>query len=86
MAVPTASLGMPLGLLEVRCEHASPSGSQAHQAMELAIEFYNENCVECPYPDGTGELPNLATVATQRLLGTGVNHSAHSQSERNVLI
>ena len=60
------ALGLPMGLMEVRCEHAAPSGRQAHQAMDLATEFYNENCVECPYRDGTGELPNLATVATQR--------------------
>lgn len=60
------ALGLPMGLMEVRCEHAPPSGRQAHQALELAIEFYNENCVECPYRDGTGELPNLATVAAER--------------------
>ena len=60
------ALGLPMGLMEVRCEHATPSGRQAHQALDLAIEFYNENCVECPYREGTGELPNLATVATQR--------------------
>ena len=60
-----AALGLPMGLTEVRCEHAAPSGRQAHQAMDLAIEFYNENCVGCPYREGTGELPNLATVATR---------------------
>jgi hypothetical protein len=61
------ALGLPMGLMEVRCEHAAPSGREAHQAMDLAIDFYNENCVGCPYRDGTGELPNLATVATQRV-------------------
>lgn len=61
-----SALGLPMGLMEVRCEHAPPSGRQAHQALELAIEFYGDSCVDCPYRDGTGELPNLATVATQR--------------------
>ncbi len=58
-----SALGLPMGLMEVRCEHAAPPRSQGHQALELAIEFYNENCVDCPYRKGTGELPNLATEA-----------------------
>jgi hypothetical protein len=60
------ALGLPMGLLEVRCEHAAPPRTQGHQALELAIEFYNQNCVECPFREGTGELPNLATVAADR--------------------
>ena len=60
------ALGLPMGLMEVRCEHAPPSGRQALQALELAIDFYNENCMDCPYREGTGELPNLATVARER--------------------
>jgi hypothetical protein len=61
-----SALGLPMGLMEVRCEHAAPPRSQGHQALELAIEFYNENCVDCPYRKGTGELPNLATEAADR--------------------
>ncbi len=61
-----SALGLPMGLMEVRCEHAAPPRSQGHQALELAIEFYNENCVNCPYREGTGELPNLATEAADR--------------------
>ena len=60
------ALRLPMGLMEVRCEHAAPPRTQGHQALELAIEFYNENCVECPFREGTGELPNLATVAADR--------------------
>lgn len=56
-------LGLPMGLLEVRCEHAPPPGTQGHRAIDLAIEFYEANCVGCVYRDGTGELPNLAVVA-----------------------
>ena len=40
--------------------------TQGHRALELAIEFYNENCVECPFREGTGDLPNLATAAADR--------------------
>jgi hypothetical protein len=52
--------------MEVRCEYATPPHTQGHQALDLAIEFYMENCTECPYRDGTGELPNLATEAANR--------------------
>jgi hypothetical protein len=60
------ALGLPMGLLEVRCKHAPAPLTQGPQARELAIEFYGENCPDCPFRDGTGELPNLATVAAQR--------------------
>jgi hypothetical protein len=59
-------LGLPMGLLEVRCEHAPPSRTQGHRALELAVEFYEANCIGCTYREGTGELPNLATVAGER--------------------
>ena len=61
-----AMLGLPMGLLEVRCEHAPPPRRQGHQALELAIEFYRDNCTGCPHRDPTGELPSLATVAGER--------------------
>src|SRR6201995_734208 len=54
-------LGLPMGRLEVRCEHAAPPRTQEHQALEIAIEFYEANCTACPYREATGELPNLAT-------------------------
>jgi hypothetical protein len=60
------SLGLPMGLLEVRCEHAPPPRKQGHRARDLAIEFYEQNCPGCPFREGTGELPNLATAAAQR--------------------
>jgi hypothetical protein len=73
------ALGLPMGLMEVRCEHAPPSGRQGHQALELAIEFYGESCVECPYRDGTGELPNLATVAGERTAEEAVRRADAEQ-------
>ncbi|MGH3171790.1 MAG: hypothetical protein ACRDN0_38760, partial [Trebonia sp.] len=59
-------MGLPMGLLEVRCEHAPPPRTQSHHALELALSFYEANCVGCPYRDGIGEPPSLATVAAQR--------------------
>jgi hypothetical protein len=56
-------VGLPMGPVEVRCKHAPPPRSQGHQALELAIEFYQANCIGCPHREATGELPSLATVA-----------------------
>jgi hypothetical protein len=59
-------LGVPLGLFEIRCEHAPPPRVQSPRATDLAIEFYRANCTSCGHRDGTGELPNLATVSAER--------------------
>jgi hypothetical protein len=73
-------LGLPMGLLEVRCEHAPPPRAQGHQALELAIEFYEANCTACPYRDGTGELPSLATVAGERAAEEAARKAAAQQA------
>lgn len=77
-------LGLPMGLLEVRCEHARPPLTQGHQALELAIDFYEANCTACPYRDGTGELPNLATVAGEHAAKEAASRAAaqHAADER----
>jgi hypothetical protein len=59
-------MGLPMGLLEVRCEHAPPPRTQSHHALELALSFYEANCVGCPHRNGTGERPSVATVVAQR--------------------
>lgn len=59
-------LGLPMGPVEVRCEHAPPPLTQGHQALDLAIEFYRANCIGCPHLDPTGELPSLSTMAGKR--------------------
>ncbi len=73
-------LGLPMGALEVRCEHASPPRTQGHQALELAIEFYEANCTACPYRDATGELPSLATVAGERATEESARKAAAQQA------
>jgi len=59
-------LGLPMGLLQVRCEHAPPPPRQGHAALDLAVEFYQANCVGCPHHAPGGGWPTLATVAGQR--------------------
>lgn len=61
-----AAMGWPLGVMEVRCEHAAPPRRQSHNAMELAVAFYRESCVGCPHRDGTGVVPNLTTEVSKR--------------------
>lgn len=61
-----SQLGVPLGLFEIRCEHAPPPQVQSLRATDLAIEFYRANCTNCIHRDGTGELPNLATASAER--------------------
>src|SRR5579883_2384149 len=60
------ALGLTLGLLEIRCEHAPPPRQLGHDALNLAIDFYDANCRGCAFRDGSGELPNLATLAAER--------------------
>ena len=59
-------LGIPMGLLEVRCKHAPPPTSASHRVLDLAVEFYRSNCVGCTKRQATGELPNLSTVVAER--------------------
>jgi len=58
--------GIPMGRLEVRCEYAPPPRTSGHRALDLAAEFYRDNCIGCPHRLGTGELPNLATIVAER--------------------
>jgi hypothetical protein len=71
---------LPMGLLEVRCEHAPPPRVQGHQALELAMDFYDANCIRCPYRDGSGELPSLATVAGKRAAEKAAREAAAQQA------
>ncbi len=75
-----AMLGLPMGALEVRCEHAPPPHTQGHRALELAIEFYEANCTGCSYRESTGELPNLATVAGERAAEEAARSAAAQQA------
>lgn len=59
------ALGLPMGLLEVRCEHAPPATSYGHVALQLVVEFYRSNCVGCAHREASGEMPNLATVVAE---------------------
>lgn len=59
------ALGVPMGLLELRCEHASPAVRQGHNLLPIAVKFYEENCVGCVHREGGTRMPNLATKAAE---------------------
>lgn len=41
---------LPMGLLEVRCEHAPPPRVQGHQGLELAMDFLRRQLHWLPVP------------------------------------
>jgi len=49
--------GLPMGRAEIRCQHAPAPRMSGHRALDLAVDFYRDNCVGCPHRLGTGELP-----------------------------
>jgi hypothetical protein len=73
-------LGLPMGLMEMRCEHAPPPRTQGHNALELALAFYEDNCVGCPHRNGTGELPSLSTIAAARAAERKEREAAERQA------
>lgn len=58
--------GLPIGLAEIRCDHASGQHTMAHQIMDLAVAFYEKHCVGCPFRSPNGVLPTVATEAERR--------------------
>jgi hypothetical protein len=75
-----AMMGLPMGLLEVRCEHAPPPRTQSHRALELALSFYEANCVGCPHREATGLMPSLATAAAQRAAELAERQAAEARA------
>jgi len=60
------AVGLPIGRAEIRCAHAPFFGLQMMQATDLAVEFYEANCIDCPHRQTTGRLPNIASEAAER--------------------
>ncbi|MBI1814555.1 MAG: hypothetical protein HYR72_06230 [Deltaproteobacteria bacterium] len=51
-------LHMPLNGRTIRCEHARKPGGSAIRLDWIAVEFYRDNCVQCPFREPRG-VPNL---------------------------
>lgn len=57
---------LPIGMADVRCEHARGSRTMAMQVMDLAVAFYERNCVDCPFRAPSGMLPTISTEVDRR--------------------
>jgi hypothetical protein len=61
-------IGLPIGMVQVRCEHAQSPTVSAMDGLALAVEFYRDNCAGCTFRNPNGQLPTLATES-DRLAG-----------------
>ena len=80
--------GLPIGHRAVRCPHADVPGMGAMNLEAAAIDFYEKNCIGCPYRQPVA-MPNLATIATEKIAQrdrareerAAQAHDAESQAE-----
>jgi hypothetical protein len=57
--------GVPISMRTIKCEYAPKgAGFSAIELLNVAVSFYNNNCVGCPHRIPVG-VPNLKTVAEQ---------------------
>jgi hypothetical protein len=57
--------GLPIGMKTVKCDHApKPPNFVGAEFLPVALSFYKNNCVGCPYRIPVG-VPNLKTVAEE---------------------
>lgn len=61
-----AETGLPIDMRTVRCEYAAHAGAAGMQLESIALDFWENNCGDCPHRDPRG-LPNLATLGGERL-------------------
>lgn len=61
-----AATGLPTNMRRAHCAFGRPSGIASMQLEDLAVEFYEENCIGCSHRRPTGELPNLASLVEER--------------------
>ena len=56
--------GLPIGFRVVRCKFAKESSPASMRVEELAIGFYQKNCISCSERIPV-QIPNIATVAEE---------------------
>lgn len=64
-------VGLPIGMVEVRCEHAPAPSSMAMDGLALAVEFYRRSCVGCRFRDPNGIFPTLAMESAEWAIREG---------------
>jgi hypothetical protein len=59
-------LGLPIGMIQVRCPHAPRSSSMSSHGLDLAVAFYKDNCIGCDQRSPTGIFPTISQEADAR--------------------
>ncbi len=59
-------VGLPIGMAQVRCQYAPAPRHMQMNVMDLAVQFYEENCVGCPFRAPNGVLPTIAVEVENR--------------------
>jgi hypothetical protein len=59
-------LDLPIGMAQVRCQHADQPRVMSMHVTDLAIDFYESNCVGCKHREPNGLLPTIANLADER--------------------
>lgn len=72
-------VGLPIGLVEVRCAHAPAPQSMQMDGLALAVEFYRSNCVGCPHRDPNGVFPTLAMESDKWAVREGRGRASAEQ-------
>jgi hypothetical protein len=79
-----ASCGLPIGPAEIQCEHAPFFGLSTINLTDLAVEFYEKNCVECPHRAPNGRVPTIASVVEERRRAAQEAHQQTLASRRQI--
>lgn len=57
-------VGLPIGMAQIRCQYAPAPRHMQMSVMDLAVQFYEENCIGCPFRAPNGVLPTIARSRT----------------------
>lgn len=59
-------LDLPIGMAQVRCQYADQPRVMSMHVTNLAVDFYESNCVGCRHREPNGLLPTIANLADER--------------------
>ncbi|WP_191300133.1 hypothetical protein [Lentzea cavernae] len=59
-------LGLPIGQAQVRCQHVDEPRHSSMHVTDLAVAFYENNCVGCEHRAPNGLVPTIATAVADR--------------------
>ena len=69
--------GLPIGLMECRCQYARAHGLAGGDSEAIALDFYDRNCTDCDKREAVG-MPSLLNLVDER------NKKAADEAEKRV--